>query len=267
MPPRRKKPTSQPAQAAFGRQMARYRQRANVVQQAIATATNTSVSFVSQVETGKRRAKRSFVEIVDEMTGAGGALIDLWEDLNHDGSPVPLWFDWPEVEAEASLLVTWEPLVLPGLLQIEPYAQAILKTEEGVSNRMMRQAVLTREKPVPPTLVALVDEAALYRIVGSVEIMRAQLEALLTLIERPNIGVQIVPTSGDHLGMGGAFVLATMDDRSEVAYLETTVRGITTDDRHDLGSVSRALVELRDLALPGNMSRDAIRKALEVRWT
>ncbi|WP_067832559.1 helix-turn-helix domain-containing protein [Actinomadura kijaniata] len=267
MSPRRRSPTSQPALAAFGRQMARYRLRANVVQQAIAARTNTSVSFVSQVETGKRRCKRSFAEIVDEVTGAGGALLELYDDLTKDGTPVPLWFDWPTVEQEAVMLVGYEHSLVPGLLQIPDYARPILRCEQAVSARIERQQVIMRESPAPATLVALIDELALYRPVGSPEIMRAQLEHLITVSERPNVTVQVVPAGGEHMGCGGAFVLATLSDRSEIAYLETTIRGITSDEAQDLTELSRALVELRENALPGRMSRDVIRKVAEEKWS
>ncbi|MGK5550016.1 helix-turn-helix domain-containing protein [Actinomadura kijaniata] len=265
MAPRRQRPTSEPALQAFGRQMKRYRENANVVQQAIAAHTNTSVSYVSLIETGKRRCKREFVETVDRMTRANGALLELWDDLNHDGRPVPLWFDWPAVEQEAAELITWQHTVIPGLLQTPDYARVLLRDhdEQAVDVRIERQAILTRDKPPPTMLVALLSEAVLTYPVGTAEIMRAQLEHLITMSERPNVTIQIVPHGGPPAGTGGAFVLATMQDRSEAAYLETTVRGITSDDRQDLAGLSKTLMSLRAKALPESMSLDVIRKAIE----
>jgi hypothetical protein len=83
----------------------------------------------------------------------------------------------------------------------------------------------------------------------------------------PNVTVQVVLSSGEHEGVLGAFVVATMEDRSEIAYIETAVRGITTDDPADLSSLGRTLFELRSRALSQEMSRELIRKVIEERWT
>jgi hypothetical protein len=65
----------------------------------------------------------------------------------------------------------------------------------------------------------------------------------------------------------GAFVLATMDDRSEVAYVETAVRAITTDNPADLSVLARTLVALQAQALTGEMSRELMRKVVQEKWT
>lgn len=97
--------------------------------------------------------------------------------------------------------------------------------------------------------------------------MREQLEHLIALSERPNVTVQVVLGSGEHAGNGSSFVLATMADTSRIAYIETAIRGLTTDDPADLAEVSRVLADIRNRALPGDMSRDFIRKVAEERWT
>jgi hypothetical protein len=65
----------------------------------------------------------------------------------------------------------------------------------------------------------------------------------------------------------GAFTIATMDDRSEVAYVETAIRAITTDDPTDLSVLARTLNALRSRALTEEMSRELIRKVVRERWT
>lgn len=266
MPPPRQRPRESPALVAFGRQMRRMREARGVKQETIAHRTRVSPGQVSRIESGKKRATRSFVELVDDHLQAGGALINLWEDLNKDGHPVPIWFDWPQIEAEAAELITWEHTIVPGLLQAEAYARTFLGTDEAVTARIARQGILTRDDPPPTAMVALLAESVLDHLVGSAEVMRAQLNHLMTLSELPNLTVQLVRNNGRPAGTGGAFVLATMEDRSEVAYLETAVRGITTDDPVDLAGLSHILRQLRARALPEDMSRDLIGKALE-RWT
>ncbi|WP_067459481.1 DUF5753 domain-containing protein [Actinomadura macra] len=200
---------------------------------------------------------------------AGGVLLNLYDDLNDDGQMgFPSWFDWPEVESQADVLVWWEHTVIPGLLQTESYASAFLGTAEAIAARLARQIILTRDSPPPATLVALLSESVLTHLVGSREIMREQLEHLGVMSELPNVTVQVVGNDdGVPAGTGGAFILATMRDRSEVAYLETTVRGITTDDENDLAGLARTLRTLGSKTLPANMSREVIRKVIESKWT
>lgn len=269
MPPRRRRPRETPALVAFGRQMRRMREAKGVKQETIAHLTKVSGAQVSRIESGEKRATRQFVEITDDHLEAGGALISLWEDLNKDGHPVPIWFDWPQIEADAAMLVCWEPLVMPGLAQSPAYASALLSdNKEAVEARIARQSILTKgDGTAPPTVLLLIDEQALHRPAGTPETMKEQLEHLLALGELPNVTVQVVLASAEHNGNSGAFVVATMDDRSEVAYVETAMRGITTDAPADLSALARTLVELGSRTLTQQMSRELIRRVVQERWT
>ncbi|WP_157610481.1 helix-turn-helix domain-containing protein [Spirillospora albida] len=266
MAARRQRLTESPALVAFGRQMRRMREAKGVKQETIAHLAKVSAAQVSRIESGKKRATRAFVELVDDYLEAGGALLNLWEDLNKDGHPVPIWFDWPQTESEALELVTWQHTIFPGLLQTPAYARAFLSSEEVVEARMSRQSILTREDARPTALVALLSEMVFDYLVLSPEVMHEQITHLITLSELPNITIQIVRNNGRPAGTGGAFVVATMEDRSEVAYIETTVRGITSDNPADLAELSETLRELRARALPEDMSLEKMRKALE-KWT
>ncbi|RFS82208.1 XRE family transcriptional regulator [Actinomadura spongiicola] len=266
VPRRRQRPRESPALIAFGRQLRRMREAQGTKQETIAHLTNLSGAQVSRIEGGKRRATRTFVELVDDHLAAGGALISLWEDLNKDGHPVPIWFDWPQIEGDASEMTYYQLCVIAGMAQSPSYAAAILDgNEDAVAARLERQKII--DKDDAPTITFLVDEQALYRQVGTAETMREQLEHLLMLSERSNVTVQVVLSSGEHGGNGSSFVIATMADRSQVAYVETAIRGLTTDDPADLAAAARVLADLRNRTLPGNMSRDLIRKVAEERWT
>jgi hypothetical protein len=272
MPPRRRRPREAPALVAFGRQMRRMREAQGVKQETIAHLTKVSGAQVSRIEAGKKRATRQFVEIVDDHLEAGGALISLWEDLNKDGHPVPIWFDWPKIEVDAAMLITWQHSVIPGLAQTPAYALAILhNNKEAAEVRIERQSILTKEPTeddkLLPTLVMLIDEQALRRPVGTAETMKEQLEHLIEISMLPNVTVQVVLESGEHDGNMGAFVLATMEDRSEIAYLETAVRPVTTDNPADLSVLARTLVALQSQALTEQMSRELIRKVVQEKWT
>ncbi|MCP9951562.1 helix-turn-helix domain-containing protein [Actinomadura madurae] len=269
MPPRRQRPRESPALVAFGRQMRRLREAKAVKQETIAQLTTMSGAQISRIENGKRRATRSFVEIVDDHLDAGGSLINLWEDLNKDGHPVPIWFDWPQIEADAAILVCYEHSVIPGLAQTPAYALAILRgNQEAADARLKRQAILTKDGGKPPlALLLLIDEQVLARLVGTPETMKDQLEHLVAMSSLPNVTIQVVLGSGEHDGNMGAFVVATMEDRSEVAYIETAVRGITTDNPAELSILARTLIDLRSRALTQEMSCELIGKVIGEKWT
>ncbi|TDC32929.1 helix-turn-helix domain-containing protein [Kribbella albertanoniae] len=117
-------------------------------------------------------------------------------------------------ESEAKAVHNFETLLVPGLLQTEEYARATMVDglpieEEAVRRRvqvrMERQAILSRDAE-PLQFWAVVDEGALHRVVGSREIMRAQLGKLLELSERTNVTLQVIPfEKGAHAGMNGSF--------------------------------------------------------------
>jgi transcriptional regulator with XRE-family HTH domain len=118
------------------------------------------------------------------------------------------------LEAEAAKVLIFEPLAIPGLLQTEEYARAIVAGAAGeladdqaqarVEVRMRRQKSLY-ESPTMD-LVAIVDEAVLHRQVGSPEIMRAQIEHLAEQALLPNVTLHVIPYAvGAHAGMSGSF--------------------------------------------------------------
>jgi transcriptional regulator with XRE-family HTH domain len=120
------------------------------------------------------------------------------------------------LEDAASAVLTYEAAVIPGLLQTPAYARAIMETgpeplapdqvEAMVRLRLARQAILTR---MPPTeLWAILDEAAIRRVVGSEEVMHDQLLHLAELAAEPTIGIQILPFSaGSHPAITGGFTI------------------------------------------------------------
>ena len=120
MATRRRRAVTSPALVAFGRQLRRYREAAGLSQARIAQRTGTTPGFVSQVENGRKRCRRAFVEAIEPDLRSGGVLLGLHDDLTNDGAlAFPTWFDWPAIEADAVMIVTWSPMVVHGLLQTE----------------------------------------------------------------------------------------------------------------------------------------------------
>jgi hypothetical protein len=129
---------------------------------------------------------------------------------------------------------------------------------------MERQRILEREKP--PTLWAVIDEAALRRPMGGRRVMRAQIEHLLDLMKRPNISVQVVPfRQGGHAAESGAFTILRFDgeDLPDVVYLEQLVSALYLDKREQVDRYAQTMVRLTSEAPPPEDTVDLLTRILE----
>lgn len=152
-----------------------------------------------------------------------------WENY---GDTLPTWFSlYVGLEQGTSELYFWNPLLFHGLLQTRDYMTAVLHggspelpdadVERIVEARLTRQGVLDVEDP--PRLWMVVSEAALRSVIGSPEIMRAQLDHVLAMAKRPRITVQVLPfESGAHPGLRGPVTIMGFptEGHAAVVYLE-----------------------------------------------
>ena len=163
-------------------------------------------------------------------------------------------------------------MVVPGLLQTETYARAVLSTrvgatteelDETVAARLERQQILNREHP--PELWVLLDEAVLRRPVGGPMVMVGQLEYLVTAAKRPHIVLQVIPlAAGAHEGMrGGAFVLADFADSQSLGYQDTAVTGQIVEDGNQVQALAVTWDTLRLEALPRGASLDLVEEVAQ----
>lgn len=268
MTPRRKRNGTSPTLLAFGNQLKRLRNAAGLSQERLATHLGVTGQYIYLVEKGQTRCKREFATEADKVLDAGGALVQYWLDLIMDAA-YPTWFDWPSVETEAVEMTSYSINVVDGLFQTPAYASAILHgNKDAVDARLRRQEILTRSDPPPPDYTLLLDEEALLREVGSPQIMHEQLEYLATRATElaEILTIQIIPARGDHDGNSGAFKVATLEDRSQIAYVESAARGLTMHEPEDLATLARTLRALRGMALPVNMSLELIRRTAEEKW-
>jgi Domain of unknown function (DUF5753) len=136
-------------------------------------------------------------------------------------------------ENSASTIRDFQPLIIPGLLQTDDYARAVLsalgasRIDDRVDLRMQRQERLEGEEG--PYIVCVVDEAALRRDVGGPAVMRRQLRQLQAAAGLPKVSVAILPfTAGAHPGMLGSFAIIEFDDEEDdVLYLENADGSMT----------------------------------------
>ncbi len=164
------------------------------------------------------------------------------------------------LEAETSKIETFETSILPGLLQTKRYAEACLSrgraqhdpkaVAKRVAVRVERQKILTAADPAQ--LHAIVDEAAIRRLVGGPEVMRAQLEHLLELATLPHITLRVVPFNrGEHAGTGGSFAILHFPDARDdsIAYLETVAGQLFVEEESEVADYTAAFSRLQNDAL------------------
>ena len=255
------------------RELRQARTGAGMSQEDLGRAINYSSSLVSAVENGQRPPMTEYLMSVDRALNTGGLFERLLTDLvSIDRAPV--WLrDWIVFEREALLLRWFQPLLVPGLLQTEEYARAVLEwgglldpgeVERSVASRMERQEILDR--PKPPHFIAIIDESVLRRFVGSTEIMAAQCDHLTASAERNNVYLHVLPASaGAHAGLAGAFILAKAPGY-EVAHLDNNLRAVVVDQRDPVDTLIRKWEALRGEALPRSQSIAKIKEAA-TSWT
>jgi transcriptional regulator with XRE-family HTH domain len=260
----------------FGAELRRWRAAAGLSQEQLGQRVGYSATLVGKVETGDRAPSQDFAERCDQaVPDAGGLFGRLYALARRWDGGIPSWFaGWLEAERRATSLCWWEPLLIPGLLQTADYARAILAAgpdtaeddlDQLVSARLERQAIFDR--PRPPALVAVVDEAVLHRLIGSRKIMYDQLLHLADTSCRPGITIQVVPAGiGAHPGLLGGFAIASVDNAPGTVYMETPDEGQTTELSSVVGKLSLSFSAVRAEALPRGTSRDLIGKIAEEQW-
>ncbi len=258
----------------FSEELRRARAAAGLTPEQLAEKIAYSPSQVAHVESGSRAPSVDFARRADDALRTGGLLSRLQPLVRSEAYPA--WFRaWVEIEREATSLRWFEPLLVPGLLQTEEYARAVLQAanpasdadEIGrlVSARMDRQSILTQEEP--PLLWVIIDEGVLTRPVGGARVMREQIDHLLVAARRPRIMLQVVPVSaGAHPGLDGHFVVASFDGSPDVAYLNNALAGQIVERAADVSRVALLYDMLKAEALAPRASIDLVRKAIET-WT
>lgn len=201
-------------------ELKRLRETAGLTVELAAAQLGWSYSKLNRFELGRAIPEPKVVAQILQLYGVEGdrheSLVRLsreahergwWEDLGvFTGSYVGL-------EDEASTIRMWRPLLVPGLLQTEAYARAVIATgipepgptevEKRVRARMARQTLLTR--PMAPRFHAILGEAVLRQLVGGAEVLREQLQKLAVIGRRENVQIQVLPFSaGASIGLEGA---------------------------------------------------------------
>jgi len=226
----------------LGIELRRLRERAELTCEDVGQRLECSGTRISRRETGRISVRPGDVRELLEIYGVSGAEADSLVQLAREarrkgwwhtyGRVLPTWFEaYIGLESEAVRLRDFQSLVMPGLLQTEDYARAVLRAaphagssaeiDRQVALRMERQKVLSQA--APPDVWVVLSESVLRVHVGGPAIMRAQLRQLADVAERPNITLQVLPfATVAHVHPVSPFTMLEFSDAADpaVVYLE-----------------------------------------------
>jgi transcriptional regulator with XRE-family HTH domain len=253
--------------AFFGAELRRRRAVAGMSQEQLGHAINYSAALVGRVEIGERVPSPDFARRCDDVLSADGLFAHLRDSMNSDVHAFPKWFrEFVEHEREATSIREFNALAVPGLLQTEDYARALIRVgrprdsddevELHVTTRIERQRVLNRSKP--PMLWAVVDEAVLRRPVGGPAVFRSQLAHLTKVARGPGIVLQVMPFSaGAHAALG-EFILLGLGDGRNVAYTESVESARLSEQADEVEAFELVFDMIQAVALSPEASIDMI---------
>lgn len=261
----------------------------DLTQQRVAEAMDWSMSKMNRIEKAKTgistndlRALLRFYGITDKehteqlVALAREARQTPWWRSYSDVAPAEL-LELIDYEAASSVISQFEIMFVPGILQTEDYASAVLrafydeKSTDGISAervsrlvdlRTQRRALLTSENA--PDFAFVLDESVIRRPVGSPSIMSKQLHHLVDVMELSNVTIQVAPFStGVYPGMKGAFEHVHFADTpdSDIVFLEGSDSDVISDKPEEVNKYLEAFRQIAGVSLKPAESADRLLKA------
>jgi transcriptional regulator with XRE-family HTH domain len=259
----------------LARALRHLREEAGLTIEEVAEKLEMSASTVSRIETAqvgvRPRDLRSLLDIYEVTEAERDQLLQIARERRQ-----PHWWqeyaDLPNIavaslEDDASTISQYSTQLVPGLLQTEAYARAVLEAirldakaddiERRLELRLHRQALLTSENP--PECWVVLDEAVVRREVGGPAVMAEQLGQLIEAAKWPNVTLQVLPfTSGAHAGMDGEFTILHYRESADpdVVYIENTGSDLYLEEREVTRRYNKIFDHLRAAAQnPGESIR------------
>ncbi|MDG4785938.1 helix-turn-helix transcriptional regulator [Micromonospora sp. WMMD1102] len=262
----------------LGARIKRVREEANVTAEQAADIIEVSASTMRRIEQGRVGIKGPALNaLLDRYGVTDPELRETLLTMARSGKQRGWWAKYGDLppsyrqyiglESAAEEIHNFETLVVPGLLQTEDYARAIITedasrptpagVEERVAARAQRQK-LVMDGALP--LVAVIDEAVLHRQIGGPEVMKAQLTAMLEKVKLWNVTLQVIPfREGAYASMLSSFHILTFNEGPGVVYIE----GLTGDlyaEGEDVRRCADVFASLRAVALSATASAAMIKK-------
>jgi transcriptional regulator with XRE-family HTH domain len=269
----------------LGAQLRRLREGAGVSRDDAGYHIRASGSKISRLELGRVSFKERDVSDLLDLYGVDASAKEQLIQLTAEANATPWWQryrevvpDWFQVyvglEEAAALIRVYEVQFVPGLLQTEEYARAVVvqgspnlvpeEVESRVAVRMGRQKLFARENP--PRLWAIVDEAALRRPMGGREVLAGQIKRLIDVVSEPNITLQVMPFKyGGHAAEGGAFTIMRFPeaDLPDMVYMEYLTGAHYVDKPEDVEVYAAVMERLSVAGTSPERTRDILNEILK----
>lgn len=265
----------------LGQELRRLREDRGMTAEEVADRLLVSQSKISRLENGRRSiSPRDVRDLCGVYEVQDKKLVESLMQMARESRQQGWWHAFAELspsysvyiglETDASSLRVYEPHVVPGLLQTPEYARAVIAgalpeiSEEEVNNRVqvrMRRQQRVRDERSPLRLWAVVDEAALRRMVGGPAVMATQLDSLVEASRRPNVTLQAMPFAvGAHPGVNGQYTILEFPEASDstVIYLEGGTSDLYLEKPHDVQHYSVMYEHLRAQALSPQETREFV---------
>ncbi|MEV4627504.1 helix-turn-helix transcriptional regulator [Micromonospora sp. NPDC049523] len=266
----------------LGAELRRLREAAGVTIEVVAERLECSQSKISRIETGHTTATVRDVRDMISIYGIVGAESEDLLQIAREARQKGWWASYSTVltsayvgfEAAAGSIRAYEQQVVPGLLQTEDYAKAMIRSarpditadevEQRVRVRLSRQSLLHQDDPIDVWVV--LDETVVSRPVGGDEVMRDQLKRLVEAADQPNVTIQILPFDvGAHAGMDGTFTILDFPEPGDppVVYAENATGGLFLEKPDELQKYAFIFDHIRAAAIRPEDSVALIAKLAE----
>jgi len=269
----------------LGSQLRKLRESKGISRDQAGQCIRASESKISRMELGRVGFKERDVAdllalygVEDEETR--DVVMNLVERANEPGwwhrfnDLLPSWFQaYVGLEEAAERIRTYEVQFVPGLLQTKEYARAVImagavgaapeEIARRVDLRLERQRILDGENS--PKFWAVIDEAALRRPIGGVDVMRGQIQHLIDLMNQPNVTIQVIPFSyGGHAAEGGAFSILRFSDPDlpDIVYVEQLASALYLDKREEVDRYSEVMERLCAVSTTPTETVDLLRQIM-----
>jgi transcriptional regulator with XRE-family HTH domain len=214
-----------------------------------------------------KRPEMSDIRDLLRVYGVAEAEREQLEDLAIQSRARPWWRDYSDIfenefpgfENDASRIRVFMPLVLPGLLQTQDYAEAFIRTgprppawrRKVLDTRSRRQEILSRPGGTAPRLTAVITEASLQYQWGSRAERRGQIEHLVDMARRPNVGLHIQRfTDGPPPGLSSAInIFDFSEGEPPVAFTETDFAVVEVNEAEQVSRYIQSFEKAVDCAL------------------
>ncbi|MGW0970392.1 helix-turn-helix domain-containing protein [Streptomyces sp. NPDC002516] len=282
-----RRPAPTVGQVVLGRRLQELREAAGLKREEAARVLRVAPATVRRMETAEVALKIPYVQVLLTTYGVDDAeaetFVALAEEANEPGwwqryhDVLPDWFSMHvSLEGAARLIRSYEPHFVPGLLQTEDYARAVLEAgtvgqtgvgaiDRHVALRMKRQALLTRENP--PHLWVIMDETALLRPVSiRGEVMREQMDRLLEWVDLDHVTLQVAEfASGPHPGTYTSFALFRFAERElpDIVYSEYVTGALYLDAREEVALHLEVLDHMSAHAASAERTKEILREFRE----